>query len=657
MIKQRGIVMKKIKVVVSVLLVLIITLLSVATTFAATISVFNDKISDQLKVIVSEDKLELIPVYIFLSKCDKSVVYENLEEKYNYDTEVYENKELYYKEVVPNITVDNKKVSEILKGKKVTEQELSLDNDDSSLDIKTRERINRAMVDDTNEYLGDYREEISNVVDEYVSEFVQDNKRFIEKIIFQPNSAEFVIAQVTPDSIGKLARISNVSRIGYFMNQKQEIESWSASSLIGSNSSEGLGSSLYNSGLGYDGTGVTIGIIEAGSGRYDEDDENLSEANLTFIPTPGVENEIVTEHATHITSLICGKQIIIDGKIYEGAARGSCVYQTAIYDEDDVLSAIRMFANKGVKIINYSGGGDTGLGYSEFDQAVDILLENNRLLLVKSSGKEGQESRHITSPGKAYNALTVGNLIAKESNNIELDAPFEMPLDACFEEASYLANKPDVVAPGTELYLPVTDTECVRTQGGASYAAPLVTAMAAQIMQSDCLAIFNPNAAKNYILCGASNKEITGTSVSYGALMDESGAGLVNAVKSYECSNLGTEYYGVYLASQIAPTEYETIATYRLAKGNNIRVVLTFEKEEDIYLLTEYGNNIDIRLVRDNPYSTYCVASESTNNNVELIDTKVPSTGTYLLQIRLTNSILNSSINNDLHYWVSWRIY
>ena len=88
-----------------------------------------------------------------------------------------------------------------------------------------------------------------------------------------------------------------------------------------------------------------------------------------------------------------------------------------------------------------------------------------------------------------------------------------------------------------------------------------------------------------------------------------------------------------------------------------MRIALTFEKEEEIDLSAVYGNNIDIRLVRDNPYSTYCVASESTNNNVELIDTWITTTGEYCLQIRLTDSILESGANNDLHYWISWRTY
>lgn len=649
--------MKKLKMVVSVFLVIVIAVSSITSAFAFNSDVSNEKISKKLKIMISDNRQESIPVYIFLKECDKKVVYENLENKYNYNIEAYENKGLYYRDIVPNITLGEKRISELINGKELNSKTLSLDSDNSVIDLEIRKNINKALIDDMNEYLACYRKELVSVLEQYISKFINDNKFLFDEIIYIPKTGEFIIAKINIRNINKVAVQEIVSELDYFENMESKSESWSVNKLLQSDSNSGLGSDIYNSGTGYDGDGIKIGVIEDDSGRYSAIDTNLLGANVSFLPVINVPDAVISDHATNVVSLICGRKITIGDKTYKGAARGATIIQTSIENDYDLYRAIDMLAMEGVNIINYSGGFDTDLDYHTIDKTVDNLLANSRILFVKSAGNKGGEEGEITSPGKAFNVLTVGNLETKYNNNTEKLAPYMLYRTSSYKEASCLSNKPDVVAPGSCINLPTTSSTTKRLYSGTSYAAPLVTAMAAQIMQSDCLAIFNPNAAKNYIVCGASNKDIAGTTVSYGALMEESGAGLVNAVNSYQCSNFGTEFYGAFYQSQNTPSEYQTIATYDLNKSENIRIALTFRKEDNILLDSPYGNNIDIRLVRNNPYSTYCVSSESTTNNVELIDTKVPSTGTYWLQIRFTSSILDSNINKDLHYWVSWRKY
>ena len=651
--------MKGFKIVLSMLLVLVILILS-TTSFVAE-SVLdgseneNSKISEKLQNMIAEDD-EIVPVYIFLKNCDKSEVFDNLCKNYGYNTDAYEDKSRYYSEIVPNIMVDNKTIREWLNGETVTRDVLNLDNDKSPLDIKLRQRINSALVKDANEYLISYRREMAKVVDRYVSDFINENKEYLDDIILRIKSGEFVIANVESRNIWRIAEIPIVDSIDYYEDLECKADSWNSVSLTESDSSVGLGSTTYNGGSGYDGTGIKIGIIEANYGRFDPNNYNLSNANITFVGTTGVTTSTITTHATNVTSLICGKKTTINNHTYEGAAKNATIYQTAISTSTNVYNALNMLSELGVDVINYSGGSNTGLGYNSYDKTVDNLLTNNRLCFVKSAGNLGGSTGYITSPGKAYNAITVGNLATKSANS-SLNAPYSISGSSSTKEESYLANKPDVVAPGTSIYLPTSATSASGIGGGTSYAAPIVTGIVAQIMQCENFAIYNPNAAKNYIVCGASDLDLTGTTVSYGQLTDECGAGLVNAVNSYKCSDWHNEYYGVYLACNTAPTAYRTIKTFNFNRRDNIRIALTFEKEEDILLSSQYGNNIDIRLISDEVNPTFYIASESTNNNVELIDTQIPTTGTYLLQIRFTNSILDPIDNNDLHYWVSWRSY
>ena len=136
--------------------------------------------------------------------------------------------------------------------------------------------------------------------------------------------------------------------------------------------------------------------------------------------------------------------------------------------------------------------------------------------------------------------------------------------------------------------------------------------------------------------------------------MDESGAGLVNAVKTFEVAQSGNEAYGSWTSTAVAPTPYYDVEEIELFQGERIRIALSFVKPENMDINSAYGNNIDIRLVEDS--ISFCEASESTTNNVEIIDVVAPQNGTYTLQMRLTGSLLDSQSNTNLPYWISWRI-
>lgn len=657
--------MKKLKVLLSILVVLIITVSSSTSTLSLTIVSSSDVISDDLKKAIIERKDDVVSVYIFLKDFDKSKINSRLEKKYSYNTKAYENPNLYYTEIVPNIAIENNTVSDFLENEIATPSLLSLNNKKSTLTYETRKMINIAMVNDMNKYLERYREEVSDAVGNYVSNFLDDNERLIEKVIVQPRGGEFIIAEVNLTNVKEIAKSPYVSRVSLYQDFIFEPCGWNATSTTHSDYDTGLGSDLYNYGSGYDGTGVRIGVIEAEFGRYDANNYNLTDADLTYLFPPGVNVSTIKNHATEITSLICGKKVNIDGKKYGGLATGATVYQTGIYYLQQIYDTIDMMIyDYNVNVINMSMGlpyyENYISSYGEYQATIDNLIENNRVTIVLAAGNASDDNpgRVITAPSNAYNAIVVGNLATKYYDVI-LEPPFPMNTTSCYYESDYLPNKPDVVAPGSSVKLPTSSSTTGAHLMGTSISAPIVTGIVAQLMQDNVFAISNPNATKNFIVCGADSNIVNDNSISYGALKDMSGAGLVNAVNSFEIADSDTQsnYYGVYFASQSVPTEYETIATFNLAKGDNLRTVLTFEKEEMINLTQEYGNNIDIRLVRNNPYSTYCIASESTNNNVELIDTKVPTTGTYWLQIRLTDSILDSTSNNDLHYWVSWRLY
>ena len=63
------------------------------------------------------------------------------------------------------------------------------------------------------EYLKYYRQELSNVIGAYVQQFVDNNAALLNNILVQPNSAEFVIAEVSKTNVNELAKLDIVRDI------------------------------------------------------------------------------------------------------------------------------------------------------------------------------------------------------------------------------------------------------------------------------------------------------------------------------------------------------------------------------------------------------------------------------------------------------------
>ena len=66
---------------------------------------------------------------------------------------------------------------------------------------------------DDDEYLKYYRQELSNVIGAYVQQFVDNNADLLNNILVQPNSAEFVIAEVSKANVNELAKLDIVRDI------------------------------------------------------------------------------------------------------------------------------------------------------------------------------------------------------------------------------------------------------------------------------------------------------------------------------------------------------------------------------------------------------------------------------------------------------------
>jgi len=146
-------------------------------------------------------------------------------------------------------------------------------------------------------------------------------------------------------------------------------------------------------------------------------------------------------------------------------------------------------------VINLSGGyGQVGIGTSRIAQYLDWATAKGKVF-IKSAGNNGPGPGTLTIPADNFNAITVG---ATNYNGTGI---------ANFSSRGPTADgriKPDVVAPGEDIYLADTNmiNSLYRTGSGTSFAAPMVAGVCALLLEA------NPN-----LTPGAIRKALRNTAV------------------------------------------------------------------------------------------------------------------------------------------------
>lgn len=150
-----------------------------------------------------------------------------------------------------------------------------------------------------------------------------------------------------------------------------------------------------------------------------------------------------------------------------------------------LLEGISWAIERGADIINMS----LGLSYYEplFAEVLDILVNQYGILPVVAIGNENHGN--TSSPGNAYNAFSVGAIEKLPNDRVDV-AFFSSGASLVFpgDESNGLVTKPDVVAPGAQVYscIPPTKTPNgtyeYNYMDGTSMATPHIAGAAALLM-------------------------------------------------------------------------------------------------------------------------------------------------------------------------------
>lgn len=383
---------------------------------------------------------------------------------------------------------------------------------------------------------------------------------------------------------------------------------------------------------GITGSGVTIAILE--NGNVDPNNSFLHHAPISRTVSVGI-----VDHTTRVASDAASFHDTYRGVAY-GATVLSAGHEAA---QADFVTGLQWAFNQGARIVNISEGYEADNNVNWLDRAVDYWARNNFRAIIKSAGNTGGS---ITTPGKAWNVITVG--AADDNNNADWSD------DRMWSDSAYVnptsphndREKPEVVAVGANVTA-VGVNNVPQTRSGTSHAAPQVAGLAALLVDRNSSLSIWPEATRAIIMASATHN-IEGPSIivrGQGDLRD--GAGAVNAdladrVAQTRGSESGTCYSSCWWGHSITnsgfPVGTDLERRFYADQGDLIRVAIAWWAHADTpgnnYSFDRLDTDLDLRIKAPNGQWMSGATSLSYDNNYEMVQFLAPQTGEYIIAVR-----------------------
>ncbi|WP_456368506.1 S8 family serine peptidase [Thermococcus sp.] len=349
-----------------------------------------------------------------------------------------------------------------------------------------------------------------------------------------------------------------------------------------------MATNMWN--LGYDGSGITIGIIDTGIDASHPDLQGKVIGWVDFVngkSTPYDDNG----HGTHVASIAAGTGKASNGK-YKGMAPGAKLVGIKVLSGEgsgsvsDIIKGVEWAVqNKdkyGIKVINLSlGGSQSSDGTDSLSQAVNNAWDAGIVVCV-AAGNSGPDKYTVGSPAAASKVITVG---AVDKNDVITDFSSRGP-------TADNRLKPEVVAPGNWIIAArasgtkltdVTIGDYYVAAPGTSMATPHVAGISALILQAH--PNWTPDQVKRALIETADIvKPDEIADIAYGA-------GRVNAYKASHYDSYAKLTFTGYVADKGTESHQFTISG-----ASFVTATLYWDNSKsdiDLYLYDPNGNEVD----------------------------------------------------------------
>ena len=298
---------------------------------------------------------------------------------------------------------------------------------------------------------------------------------------------------------------------------------------------------------------------------------------------------------------------------YETLVSSACSPTGVESDGRDVLAALDWaVANTPVTIFNYSYGSPTTADDDPFAQAIDQYIDTYRLTVTIAAGNGGPDTYKVTSPGIAYNGITVGNADDTGAPN-QTSSP---------GPTAGGRDKPDLEAPGTNVCSLAYNWDATPGTGddftcatGTSAAAPHIAGAAALLGSAG---VTDPLAVRALLINTTGNFE---------GWLDGTGWGFANLNTTLSQMNYATgslaagqsQFY--YMPSHTGIMTFATVTWNRHVSGG-----------------TPYLNHISLALYNADQDNASPTVSSSPIQNVQQVTT--PFSGDAMLVVTMNSSPL-----------------
>ena len=445
-----------IKKTISVILIVLIICFSCGIVYALPNTDVEIKITDKLldKVELQKEAMteKLIPVYIWYNDIDQGKV-DMLTEKATGLSK--DNCSIINTDLYNNINTMSTNTLSVLEKNDLDEF--------ISLSKESREKEQLAVED----YIVTHREIAKTEYNKKSDILLQKFDLNRNNISFVSDYAPLIIANLTVDEIETISNNPTVEQLGYF--EEYEYVEESIESAINTTNIDKINST---SALNLTGTSVKVGIIE-------------NESVVLSIDNPDgitVENTIPTiRNTSDGVNLTDYGNVIIVGDTRRNNVKDSHPFLVAntllsvspeitLYSSNTDYSNIEAMISDGVQIITMSLGSvveesDDNYAYTLREKWFDHIIANHNVIFLKSAGNRGENysdyyddngkfhaGARITSPGMAYNGITVGaywDVLSNDGPNLYSDTLFAFSSYKNAVAGKHGCEKPDVVLPST----------------------------------------------------------------------------------------------------------------------------------------------------------------------------------------------------------------